>query len=103
MPVYIMLTKLTSDGRKSVMNNPGRMSEVHKELEKMGAKIIAQYLVLGDFDFVNIIEAESNEAIARISAVFSSRGTLDITTLPAITMQDYVREMEMATIINKGS
>jgi len=41
-----MLTKLTSDGRKSVMNNPGRILKVHKELEEMGAKIIAQYATL---------------------------------------------------------
>ena len=102
MPLYVMLTKLTSDGRKSVMNNPGRIFKVHKELEEMGAKIIAQYSILGDYDFVNIFEAESNEAIARISAQFASRGTLEITTIAAITMQEYVREMEMAKIIDKG-
>jgi len=51
MPIYVMLTKLTNDGRKSVMNNPGRIFEVHKELEKMGAKIIAQYATLGNYDF----------------------------------------------------
>ena len=76
MPLYVLLTKLTSDGRKSVMNDPERIFKVHKELETMGAKIIAQYAVLGDYDFVNIIEAQSNEAIARISAQFGSRGTL---------------------------
>jgi len=37
---------------------------------------------------VNIFEAESNEAIARVSAQFGSRGTLEITTIAAITMQD---------------
>ena len=101
MPLYVMLTKLTSDGRKSVMNNPGRIFKVHKELEEMGAKIIAQYAVLGDYDFVNIIEAESNEAIARIAAQFGSRGTVEPITMGAITMQDYVRELETAKIISK--
>ena len=101
MPLYVMLTKLTSDGRKSVMNNPGRIFKVHKELEEMGAKIIAQYAVLGDFNFVNIIEAESNEAIARIAAQFGSRGTIEPITMGAITMQDYVRELETAKIMSK--
>jgi len=101
MPLYVMLTKLTSDGRKSVMNNPGRIFKVHKELEETGAKIISQYAMLGNYDFVNIIEAESNEAGARISAQFGSRGTLEVTTLAAITMQDYVRELETAKIISK--
>ena len=50
----------------------------------------------------NIIEVQSNEAIARISAQFASRGTLEITTIAAIAMQEYVREMEMAKIIDKG-
>jgi uncharacterized protein with GYD domain len=101
MPLYVMLTKLTSDGRKSVMNNPGRISIVNKELEQMGAKIIAQYAVLGDYDFVNVIEAQSNEAIVRIAAHFGSRGTVIPVTMGAITMQDYVRELETAKIINK--
>jgi len=101
MPIYVMLTKLTNDGRKSVMNNPGRIFEVHKELEKMGAKIIAQYATLGNYDFVNIIEAESNEAIARISADFGSRGTVEPITMVAISMQDYVRQLEMAKMIKK--
>jgi len=95
-----MLTKLTNEGRKSVMKNPGRIFKVHKELEEMGAKIIAQYAVLGNFDFVNIIEAESNEAIARIAAQFGSRGTVEPITMGAITMQDYVRELENANIIS---
>jgi len=103
MPLYVLMTKLTSDGRKSVMNDPGRIFKVHKELETVGAKIIAQYAVLGDYDFVNIIEAQSNEAISRISAQFGARGTLEVTTMAAITMQEYVRELEMAKIIDKGS
>ena len=58
----------------------------------------------GDGDgLVYFVEADSNEAIARISAQFGSRGTLEVTTLAAITMQDYVRELEMAKIIDKGS
>jgi uncharacterized protein with GYD domain len=47
MGYYIMLTKLTSDGRKTIMRNPGRIWEVNHEVEAMGAKIIAQYAVLG--------------------------------------------------------
>jgi uncharacterized protein with GYD domain len=101
LPLYVMLTKLTSDGRKSVMENPGRILEVNKELEEMGAKIIAQYALLGNYDFVNIFQAQSNEVIARVSAKFGSRGTLEPMTLAAISMEEYVRELETAKIISR--
>jgi len=101
MPLYVMLTKLTNDGRKAVMNNPGRIFEVNKEAEVMGAKMIAQYALLGEYDFVNILEAQSNEVIARVASELGSRGTLEPMTMAAIPMQDYVRELETAKIIRK--
>ena len=101
MPVYVMFTRLTSEGRKSMMNNPQRAFEVNKEVENMGAKVLAQYALLGSYDFVNILEAQSNEVIARVAAELGSRGTLEPMTMAAITMQDYVRELETAKIIRK--
>ena len=101
MPIYVMLTRLTSEGRKSMMNNPQRAFEVNKEVEEMGAKVLAQYALLGNYDFVNILEAQSNEVIARVASELGSRGTLEPITMAAITMQDYVRELDTAKIIRK--
>ena len=70
-----MLTTLTDEGRKTIKERPNRIKEVNKELESMGAKVISQYAVLGPYDFVNIIEAPDNQAIARISVELGSRGT----------------------------
>ena len=101
MPIYVMLTRLTSEGRKSMMNNPQRAFEVNKEVEEMGAKVIVQYALLGNYDFINILEAQSNEVIARVASELGSRGTLEPITMAAITMQDYVRELQTAKIIRK--
>ena len=101
MPLYVMLTRLTSEGRKSMMTNPQRAFEVNKEVEAMGAKVIAQYALLGNYDFINILEAQSNEVIARVASELGSRGTLEPITMAAITMQDYVRELQTAKIIRK--
>jgi uncharacterized protein with GYD domain len=100
MALYVMLTKLTAEGRKTMLNNPRRSSEVNKEVEAMGAKILAQYSLLGQYDFLNIMEAPSNEVIARVSSALGARGTLEPTTMAAMTMQDYIREMETAKIID---
>ena len=101
MPLYVMFTRLSSEGRKSMMNNPQRAFEVNKEVEAMCAKIVAQYALLGNYDFINILEAQSNEAIARVASEIGSRGTLEPITMAAITMQDYVRELETAKIVRK--
>ena len=101
MAYYVMLTKLTSDGRKTIMRNPGRIWEVNHEVESMGAKIIAQYAVLGEYDFINIMEAPNNNVIARVASELGARGTLEPLTLAATTIEDLVKELEMANAMRK--
>ena len=96
MPYYVMLTKLTDTGRKTMMRNPGRIWEVNKEVEDMGAKIITQYSLLGEYDFINILEAPNNTVIARVAAALGSRGTLQPTTMSAITIEDLIKEIQTA-------
>ena len=100
MPYYVMLTRLTDAGRKTIMKNPGRIWEVNKEVEDMGAKILAQYSLLGEYDFVNILEAPNNTVIARVSAALGSRGTMVPLTMTAITIEDLVKELQMARAID---
>jgi uncharacterized protein with GYD domain len=101
MPYYLMLTKLTDAGRKTMMRNPARLWEVNKEVEGMGAKILTQYALLGEYDFVNILEAPNNTVIARVASSLGSRGTLEPLTLAAITIEDLIKEIEMAKAMEK--
>ena len=93
MSVYVMFTKLTDEGRKTLKNNPDRVKEVSKEVEKMGAKVIAQYAVIGEYDFVTILEASTNDAIARVSVELGSRGTIQIETHAAIPVFEFIEKM----------
>jgi len=79
MAIYVMLTTLTDEGRKTVKENPARIKEVNKEVEAMGAKILAQYAILGPYDFLNILEAPSNEAVCKVAIELGARGTLQTT------------------------
>jgi uncharacterized protein with GYD domain len=99
MATYIMLSTLTDEGRKTLKERPERMQEVNKELETMGARVTHQFAVLGGYDFVNVIEAPSNEVMARIAVELGSRGTIKITTLPAISVSTFV---EMLKGSNQG-
>ena len=101
MPYYMMLTKLTDHGRKTIMQNPGRIWEVNKEVESMGAKILTQYALLGQYDFVNILEAPNNTVIARVASALGSRGTMEPLTCAAITVEDLIKELQTAKALNK--
>jgi uncharacterized protein with GYD domain len=93
MPLYIMMSNLTDEGRKTVKSNPYRIKEFNKEVETYGVKIIAQYVVLGQYDFINVVEAPDHETIARVSTDLCSRGTLQISTLAALTLDDFIKAL----------
>ena len=94
MPLYILLSTLTDEGWKTVKAKPHRIKEVNKEIEAFGAKVINQYAVLGPYDFVNIVEAPDNETIPRVSVELGSRGTVQIKTLPAIPIDEFIATMK---------
>lgn len=86
MATYILLSKLTDEGRKTLTENPDRLHEVNRELEQMGARVTHQVAAFGPYDFINVIEAPDNETIMKVSVELGSRGTIKITTLPAFPL-----------------
>ena len=94
MPTYVLLSTLTDEGARTLKKNPKRLAEVNKEIEKLGAKVTAQYAVLGPYDFVNIIEAPDNDAVAHLSAELHARGSVRILTMPAVPIANFVRRMK---------
>lgn len=90
MATYVMLTTLTDEGRKTVKEKPQRIKEVNKEVEAMGVKIVAQYAMMGQFDFVNILEAPNNETVVKVAIELGARGTLQTMTLPALPLDTFV-------------
>ena len=96
MASYIMLSTLTDEGRKTLKSRPERLQEVNRELEEMGARVTYQFATLGGYDFVNVIEAPSNEVMARISMELGARGTIKIVTLPAVSIDEFVKMMAAA-------
>jgi uncharacterized protein with GYD domain len=96
MATYVMLSNLTDEGAKAIKDRPRRIQEVNKEIESMGAKVVGQYAVLGNYDFVNILEAPDNETIARVSVELGSRGTVRLTTLAAIPMDQFLTKLQVS-------
>ena len=94
MAKFVMLTTLTDEGRKTITANPGRIKQVNKEVEAMGAKVLAQYAVLGPYDFVNIVDAPDNDTVFKMSVELGSRGTIKILSMPSITVDELIESLK---------
>ena len=90
MALFVMLTNLTPDGVKTLKSNPNRVGEVNKEVEQIGAKVVAQYATLGQYDFVTIVEAPDEKTMAKVSVELGSRGTMSSQTMAAMPSEELV-------------
>ena len=94
MAYYLQLMNLTDQGRKNFEENPEWIREVDKAIELMGAKILTQYALLGQYDFINIIEAPSDEVAAKLSIQLSATGTVQPMTLAAIPLENLINTLK---------
>ncbi len=97
MTKFIMLTTLTDEGRKTMTANPDRIREVNEEVEAMGAKVLAQYAMLGPYDFLSILEAPSNEVMTEVASNLQRRGTIQTLTMPAMDIDLYIYSLKKRT------
>jgi uncharacterized protein with GYD domain len=94
MPKYIVLSTLTDHGLKTLKENPDRLTEVNSEIRRMGAQVLEQWAVLGQYDFVNVIEAPDNATMTRVSVEIGSRGSVRLVTLPAEDAGDFIKGLK---------
>lgn len=93
LAVYVVLSKLTDEGRKTLKTKPDRVKEVNDEIASMGARVLHQYALLGEYDFVTVLEAKDNETISKVMVNLGSRGTLETNTLSAVPIDDFLSQI----------
>jgi uncharacterized protein with GYD domain len=89
-----MLTTLTEKGVQTLNSNPGRLREVNRDIEELGARIVHQWASIGEYDFVNIVEAPDDVTLAKLSVVLGARGSSRIESLPLIAVEDVLAALE---------
>ncbi len=94
MARYIIISKLTDEGARTLRKNPGRVKEVNTECKDMGVNVLDQYVVLGDFDFLSIVEADDENAITRTVVELLSRGSVRTTIYRAIPMDEFTKSLK---------
>ena len=94
MPTYVMLSTLGPQGSATLSENPERLRQVNEDVEAMGATVLHQWALLGQWDFITILDAPDNETVARVATSLSSRGTLKTRTLAAIDIDDFIVQLQ---------
>jgi uncharacterized protein with GYD domain len=94
MATYVLLSTLTPSGGSTLHSHPHRLKEVNKEISELGCKVVAQYAMLGPWDFLTIVEAPDNETIAHLSVDLGPRGTVKVVSLPAIAIDSLVDKLQ---------
>jgi uncharacterized protein with GYD domain len=94
MPIFILLSTLTQQGVQTLKSNPERLRQVNQDIEELGAKVLHQWATLGEFDFVNIVEAPDIATMAKVSVALSARGSTKIETLPALDIEEFLRTFD---------
>ncbi|MEC9014611.1 MAG: GYD domain-containing protein [Chloroflexota bacterium] len=84
MSLYFLLGSLTHDGQRMLHTNPNLIGDRTRNMTVPGAEILGRYAVLGRYDFVMMVEADDNDAVARLSLEIGMHTGLHLETLPAI-------------------
>ena len=94
MPIYLMLTTLTQQGVQTLKANPGRLREVNRDVEELGARVLHQWATIGEYDFVNVVEAPDAATIAKVSLALGARGSSKLQSLELLELDQLLAALE---------
>lgn len=90
MPLFVLLTKLTSDCKQKLRDNPEILEEICGKLEGCDRKGFPQLATLGHYNFVNIVDVEDERTIYKLSLELNSRGDVETIIMPALPLEEYL-------------
>ena len=94
MPTYVSLYKLTEQGRQNIKTLADRMDQAKSEADQRGFKILGQYVTMGEYDLVTVVEAPDDIAAARAAAGILARGNVTSATMRAFTPEEFRQATE---------
>jgi len=89
MPHYVTLLRFTHEGMTRIKESPTRLDAARKAAEKVGGKVHAFYLTMGQHDAVILSEFPNDEAVAKFSLSAGALGNITTETLRAFTEVEY--------------
>ena len=87
MAYYVSLMKLTEQGLKDIKNAPARLAEAEQGLEAVGAKLVAFYMLMGEYDYIGITEGSSDEVAMTFLLNLGLQGNVRTITMKAFSRE----------------
>ena len=89
MATFVSHITLTQQGIQEIKGVTSRIEENRKLWEESGGKLLAWYVVLGDYDYLAITEAPNEKVMAEIAIKASIRGRTQFRTFVAIPIEEF--------------
>jgi len=89
MAGYVILGRWTGQGIQNVKEGPKRLKAVKSAFKEKGIRTESFHLTFGRYDFVMIVEADSDEGLASALLSVVSQGNASTETLRAFNEEEY--------------
>ena len=89
MPTYISLLRWTQQGVSHVKDSPNRLDSGRKAFKEIGVEIKDVYMTMGRYDLIMVVEAPSDDAVAKAMLSLAAQGNVQTETLKAWNESGY--------------
>lgn len=87
--MFVGLFKMTEKGAGDIKNAPERIKQAVKIWEDLGGKVSLVVATMGEYDYVTVGEAPSDEAAITFAAALSSQGYVTTETIRAFKPEEF--------------
>jgi uncharacterized protein with GYD domain len=89
MPIYVVLSNFTEQGRTDVKGTSDRLERLAPVAEKLGVKVLANAITMGQYDVVTVMDAADDATIAKVISTVLARGYVTTQTLRGFTADEF--------------
>ena len=89
MAIFVALGNATDDGIRNLEAMSMRHKRAVERAEKQGAKVVASYALLGQYDYLVILEAPDIKTAISILTKEAQRGNVRYQTMVALPMEEF--------------
>ena len=89
MPIYVVLSNFTEQGRTDIKNTADRLDRLAPVAQKLGVKVLANAITMGQYDVVTVMEASDDATIAKVIGTVLSRGFVTTQTMRGFTAEEF--------------
>jgi len=89
--MYVVLSNFTESGRTDIKGTSERLNRLGPVGEKLGVKVVANAITMGQYDVVTIMEAPDDATIAKVIGTVLSRGYVTTQTMRGFTIEEFAQ------------